>query len=339
MLKIEKVSLPLVDITLYPELNNWEISIKPPDSIVSPLSKSKEEGANGTKLWETESTDKPQLRLQLHREQEGFCAYCGQRLLITDFPIEHLIPKSKYPYLTFIYHNLVASCEGNEPIKTQISISNAIGKTIREVFKLQQDINDGSKIFSSKHTPKYKIVNIVVNYNTLPSITIKGENDPKMDSVVIDKKTIKSVEFRWATEKDKHCDAYKGDDNLYLLPLTSQTIKILHQYLPENEHNNFISIEDNITFKTKGEVEFAESLKPLGFKSINEVLNLNQTDLVNKRKRIYDNTIQKDFEDIIKIEDLEEKEIVVREKIKLVEENKEEFYFMKSYFLSLFLTK
>jgi uncharacterized protein (TIGR02646 family) len=56
------------------------------------------------------------LKAALVAEQGHICCYCGRRLLPGDYHIEHLVPRHGAmgdPSLTFVYRNLLASCQAN----------------------------------------------------------------------------------------------------------------------------------------------------------------------------------------------------------------------------------
>lgn len=56
------------------------------------------------------------LRRRLFEEQGHLCCYCGRRLLANDNHIEHFVPRDdKYgnSALTFVWSNLLASCQAN----------------------------------------------------------------------------------------------------------------------------------------------------------------------------------------------------------------------------------
>ncbi|MDI3291781.1 retron system putative HNH endonuclease [Polyangium sp. 15x6] len=56
------------------------------------------------------------IRGALFAEQGHICCYCGRRLVPNDNHIEHLVPrdgKSGDPSLTFVWPNLLASCQAN----------------------------------------------------------------------------------------------------------------------------------------------------------------------------------------------------------------------------------
>lgn len=56
------------------------------------------------------------LRAALVAEQGHLCCYCGRRLLPGDYHVEHLVPRHGAmgdPALTFVYRNLLASCQAN----------------------------------------------------------------------------------------------------------------------------------------------------------------------------------------------------------------------------------
>lgn len=56
------------------------------------------------------------LKRALVAEQGHICCYCGRRILQNDYHIEHLIPRNGPmgdPSLTFVYRNLLASCQAN----------------------------------------------------------------------------------------------------------------------------------------------------------------------------------------------------------------------------------
>jgi uncharacterized protein (TIGR02646 family) len=321
------------------ELQEWEAGINQPDNNTSPLAKSKKDGANATVLWRDEKTPQKKLRIQLRKEQFGLCAYCGQELQYDNFPIEHLLPKSKKSNLTFEYYNLVGSCEGNEPIKTEISVvARADGKTIKQVFENQKGEN---RIFGDNHHIRHEFVKAIIQYSEKGKSLIKiiKKDDVDYDKFIIRKEIVKSIKFQWVDKEDKHCDAKKEDNFVYLLPLSQDSIDKLYLHLSENERNKFISITDNIDFNTNGEVSFSTRSKPTGFKDINDVLNLNQKDLVKKRKDIYDIEIQTALNDILLLEDEDIKQLVLAETLARIEREKGTFYFVKTYFFNLFFRK
>lgn len=337
MLKIEKFDLSFPDAPL--ELQSWVKGINQPDNNTSPLAKSKKDGANATVLWRDEKTPQKKLRIQLRKEQFGLCAYCGQVLQYDNFPIEHLIPKSEKPNLTFEYYNLVGSCEGNEPIKTSIPVvAHADGKTIKELFEIQKGKNN---IFEGQHHIRHEFVKAIIQYSekgkNLTKIIRKDDSD--YEKLIIRKETVKSIKFQWVEAKDKHCDAKKEDKFIYLLPLSQNSIDKLYSHLPENERHKFISIADNIDFATDGKVSFSTRNKPNGFKDVDEVLNLNQKDLVKQRKDIYDIEVQTALNDILPLEDEDIKQLVLAETLARIEREKGAFYFVKTYFLNLFFRK
>lgn len=73
---------------------------------------------NPTAAWNRftkRTASRKQLKTALHARQQGLCAYCEITLENTDDQkigshIDHILPKQKYPALTFDYANLVLSC-------------------------------------------------------------------------------------------------------------------------------------------------------------------------------------------------------------------------------------
>lgn len=317
---------------LSPELLKWIKSIfAESQETISPFEKSLGSNADGNKLWDNENTSKGDLRIQLHKEQFGYCAYCGQEIKENNFPIEHLIPKSEYSELTFIYHNLVASCKGNEPLETPINVTFAHGKTVRELFHEQPN-----NIFPRNHHKKDTFLRVKIEYYTYDknNKSVISNNIEGVDGDFrIDKRKVQKITFVWSDKK--HCDANKGNDFIYLLPLNKENVEILKSYLPAKDRDKYHSIEDNIEFKSDGTVTFNTNLKPSdsNFKDMNTVLNLNHSDIVKKRKRFYDVEVQ---ETINLIETLEEntKKIIIDKLIQGAVSDKKEFYFIKIYFLN-----
>ena len=72
--------------------------------------------ANGAFNWNGFAiADKAQVSASLELLQMGVCAYCQIRLdSSVGKHIEHLLPKSAYPALTFQWRNLVLSCTQND---------------------------------------------------------------------------------------------------------------------------------------------------------------------------------------------------------------------------------
>jgi len=90
------------------------------------------------------------LHQHLYYEQGGLCIYCQQKLLPKTEKesnahirshIEHIRPRSSYPYLTFDYCNLSVSCEGFdcEILKTNQQPKKEL-KLIRMREKVVKDI-------------------------------------------------------------------------------------------------------------------------------------------------------------------------------------------------------
>jgi uncharacterized protein (TIGR02646 family) len=73
-----------------------------------------------TETWQRftkRSANKKPLRSELHTRQQGLCAYCEINIhteqandLNIGSHVEHILPKEKYPQLTFDYNNLILSC-------------------------------------------------------------------------------------------------------------------------------------------------------------------------------------------------------------------------------------
>jgi len=115
--------------------------------------------------------------------------------------------------------------------------------------------------------------------------------------------------------------------------LSNASLDKLKNELPEDIRHNFFIFVCNIDFLPNGEIEFNQNLKPTDFKDMKKVLNLNFTDLVKKRKELYDNEILTQIESIRTIEETELREYLIQEAIKVAENQKGEFYFMKIHFL------
>lgn len=56
--------------------------------------------------------EKPIVHDSLLKKQGYICCYCGMRITRETSHIEHLKPRTKYPYLALDYTNLIASCQG-----------------------------------------------------------------------------------------------------------------------------------------------------------------------------------------------------------------------------------
>jgi uncharacterized protein (TIGR02646 family) len=75
---------------------------------------------NPTKAWQQftkRSASRKQLKTALYGRQNGLCVYCEITLenegnLNIGSHVDHILPKEKYPALTFDYDNLVLSCFG-----------------------------------------------------------------------------------------------------------------------------------------------------------------------------------------------------------------------------------
>ena len=76
----------------------------------------------GAEQWEMFKRNRAnqQLRAFITEEQGDICAYCNRRIHPGEpeddeqARLDHLMPKSSYPDRTLDYHNIVASCFGNE---------------------------------------------------------------------------------------------------------------------------------------------------------------------------------------------------------------------------------
>jgi uncharacterized protein (TIGR02646 family) len=81
------------------------------------LTEWKREWAGPDTSWSDLPGDVTQaLRESLFNEQGHICCYCGRRIVPNDSHIEHLVPRSPEtgdPTLTFVYENLLASCQAN----------------------------------------------------------------------------------------------------------------------------------------------------------------------------------------------------------------------------------
>lgn len=67
------------------------------------------------KRFTKRTANRKQLKAALHTRQNGLCAYCQITLENEDNQkigshVDHILPKEKYPGLTFDYQNLVLSC-------------------------------------------------------------------------------------------------------------------------------------------------------------------------------------------------------------------------------------
>ena len=51
------------------------------------------------------------LKEELLKMTNAECVYCGKKININDFDVEHFLPKSEFPYLSYSYLNLLASCK------------------------------------------------------------------------------------------------------------------------------------------------------------------------------------------------------------------------------------
>ncbi len=66
--------------------------------------------------WDDYKTGKKKLRKHiLDNEQYNLCCYCEKRISAdsNESYVEHIKPKSVFPDLTFVYSNLLVSCQGN----------------------------------------------------------------------------------------------------------------------------------------------------------------------------------------------------------------------------------
>lgn len=72
-------------------------------------------GSAPKKRWDhcMPTDDKDILRLALLRDQNYLCAYCGRRIEDDSSSIEHWLPRSADPSLTFDWDNLIAVCKGD----------------------------------------------------------------------------------------------------------------------------------------------------------------------------------------------------------------------------------
>lgn len=71
---------------------------------------------NNTANWaafsqSANSTIKVRLSNDLLNDQGNICCYCEREISSTNSHIEHIKPKSTYPNETFIYSNLLSSCQ------------------------------------------------------------------------------------------------------------------------------------------------------------------------------------------------------------------------------------
>lgn len=79
-----------------------------PSTMAAWLKKNKQ-----AKWSELPFSEKQALRHQLLQEQNGICCYCCKTLSEGQYHIEHLKSRDNYAQLTFVYDNLLASCNGN----------------------------------------------------------------------------------------------------------------------------------------------------------------------------------------------------------------------------------
>ena len=71
--------------------------------------------------WNTLSKDTDgisKIRKQLYKMSDGYCAYCGDLISIEEMDVDHYLPSSKYPYISYCFDNYLPSCKKcNQKIK------------------------------------------------------------------------------------------------------------------------------------------------------------------------------------------------------------------------------
>lgn len=61
------------------------------------------------------------LKDELLKMSNFECAYCGEKINLSKLDVEHFLPKSKFPYLSYSYLNLLPSCKTcNQTLKRSI---------------------------------------------------------------------------------------------------------------------------------------------------------------------------------------------------------------------------
>lgn len=89
---------------------------------------------NVRKRWNTiKENGKRVIREYLLTLSNGCCSYCGKKINDTTMDVEHFLPSSKYPYLSYCIENLLPSCKYcNQNLKRDFFPSEIKDKKIIE---------------------------------------------------------------------------------------------------------------------------------------------------------------------------------------------------------------
>lgn len=121
-------------------------------------------GKNGKIIprWNTMREKGEQIvRNELHEMSNGCCAYCGKKISCSDMDIDHFLPSSKFPYLSYCWYNFLPSCKlCNQSYKKDLSPKNLQHiKIIERCLKNEELEDKGVKIVNPMLFTKKTVLN------------------------------------------------------------------------------------------------------------------------------------------------------------------------------------
>lgn len=194
--------------------------------------------ANGEAVWDfldkhpkidkVRKYYKKDLKNLLVREQHYLCCYCGKQ--IKNEPlytvIEHLNPKDANKHLTYIYANLLASCDGGKNKKIHLLKK---GETLAKI----------AEMYGADETAlvEYVVIDADINKNEFREL-VRVDGLKVGDTVIVIPKLDDAL---------KHCENKKHYHSIPLQP-TAPNIETHFKYLPDGTIDTTVSkaVEDTV---------------------------------------------------------------------------------------------
>ena len=99
------------------------------------------------------------IRKELHEISKGCCAYCGKKITLKEMDIDHFLPSSKFPYLSYCWDNFLPSCKVcNQSFKRDLSPSNLQNLNMIERYLKIETLEDKGIIIKNPFLFKKKTV-------------------------------------------------------------------------------------------------------------------------------------------------------------------------------------
>lgn len=99
--------------------------------------------------WNTMMEDGEKIvRKELYKMSNECCAYCGKKISCIEMDVDHFLPSSKFPYLSYCWYNFLPSCKlCNQSFKKDIYPKISQNITLVERCLINEDLKDkGVKI-------------------------------------------------------------------------------------------------------------------------------------------------------------------------------------------------